>query len=135
MSKSRLRTINGLIILLAVLLSTCACSRRSSAGDQAPDIDLVFNLQPDPAQVGSATLKIALTDSNGKPLEGANLSFRGDMTHAGMMPVLSDLDETDPGVYQADVEWTMAGAWILTIDGTLADGRILQRQIDLEVAP
>lgn len=135
MSRSRLWAINGPILLFAVLLAVSACTRRSSAGDQAQDIDLQFMIQPDPAQVGSATLKVALFDSNGKPLEGAELAFRGDMTHAGMMPVLSDMPETEPGVYQTDIEWTMAGAWVLTIDGTLADGRPINRQIDLEVAP
>lgn len=55
---------------------------------------------------------------------GATVRVTGDMTHAGMAPVLSDAQETEPGLYRADgFAFTMAGDWIITADIELADGR------------
>jgi hypothetical protein len=51
------------------------------------------------------------------------------MTHPGMAPVTADVRETDPGVYEAALRFTMAGDWVLVLDGALADGRRLRRQL------
>lgn len=94
-----------------------------------------WEIQPFPARTGDASIDILLTDTSGAPVQGAQLSFRGDMTHAGMTPVIIDLQETKPGVYRGEIQWTMAGAWVLTIQGELEDGRTLKRLINLEVSP
>ncbi len=38
------------------------------------------------------------------------------------------------GVYRTDLEWTMAGDWIVTVTATLADGQTVEQQFDLSVA-
>ncbi|MFN2275279.1 MAG: FixH family protein [Anaerolineales bacterium] len=135
MYKFRLKLINCVLVTLLLPLAASGCARQSAAVDQAENVEISYTLDPTAARIGSAILVIKLTDEGGKPVEGAKLTFRGDMTHAGMSPVIADFREVNPGEYLAEIEWTMAGAWILTIKGDLADGRYFQRQIDLEVSP
>lgn len=65
-------------------------------------------------------------------VSGATVKVTGDMTHAGMAPVLADAVETEPGLYRADAfAFTMAGDWIITTDVGLADGD--ERQVETSV--
>lgn len=121
------------LLLLALLLATAACTRRSPRADQAPEVDLLLEVEPSPPAVGQAVLYLILTSSDGIPIEGAELSVRVDMTHAGMQPVLRDAVHLGEGRYQVPFEWTMNGNWILTVEGTLPDGRKLLRTFALSV--
>ena len=75
---------------------------------------------------------IQLADIAGKPIEGATVDVRGDMSHAGMQPVMAVATGAG-GNYSADFEWTMAGDWIVTVTAALPDGRTATRQFDLTV--
>lgn len=60
---------------------------------------------------------------HGEPLSGATVTVTGDMTHAGMVPVVAAARELAPGLYRADTfAFTMAGDWFITADATLPDG-------------
>ncbi len=124
----------ALLWMMSVLL-TGACTRRSAVTDQAPEIQVdIVDLRPDPPTLGEADLVIRLSDADGSPLSGASVSLKGDMTHAGMTPVFSDAVDEGDGRYRTTFEWTMAGDWILTVTGTLADGRAFQRELQVGVA-
>jgi len=74
--------------------------------------------------VGPARILIALEDSGGIPVEGARIVVEGNMSHAGMTPVLDTAVAEAPGRYAVpDFPFTMAGSWILTLRATLPDGR------------
>jgi hypothetical protein len=103
--------------------------------DQAPEIHVdIVELTPDPPTVGQADLVVRLTDADNSPLTGASVSLKADMTHAGMTPVFGQAIEDGDGRYRTTFEWTMAGDWILTVTGTLADGRTFQRELQTSVA-
>jgi hypothetical protein len=123
----------ALIVILATLAG-CQRASQQSAADQAPEIAASLAIDPDPAVVGPANLAVTLTDASGAPVEGASLSLKGDMSHAGMAPVLAEASGGAEGVYQAQWMWTMAGDWFITIIATLPDGRTLTRRFDLTVA-
>lgn len=73
-----------------------------------------------PAATGPAEVTVTLT---GTGVDGATVTVTGDMTHAGMVPVISETEETEPGVYRtADFRFTMGGDWMLLADVTLKDG-------------
>ena len=56
-------------------------------------------------------------------VSGATVEVTGDMTHAGMVPVITEASESEPGLYRADdFEFTMAGDWIITAEVELPDG-------------
>ena len=48
-----------------------------------------------------------------------------------MTPVVADLTERTEGVYEARLQLTMAGDWILVVSGQLRDGTHIVKQIDL----
>jgi len=118
-----------LLILLGPFLAAgvgTACTRTAPPAD---DVRVEWRVTPSPAQVGPATLRLFLIGADGAPAAGARLAIEGHMTHPGMAPVTADVRETDPGVYEAALRFTMAGDWVLVLDGALADGRRLRRQL------
>jgi hypothetical protein len=124
-----------LLALALVVLSTgCQRASQQTPADQAPEISAILAFDPEPALVGPATLSVQLSDANGAPVEGATVSLKGDMSHAGMQPVLADAAETTAGVYEAQWVWTMSGDWFVTVTATLSDGRTLVRRFDLTVS-
>lgn len=54
------------------------------------------------------------------------------MTHPGMAPVFSDAQETRPGDYEARIDFTMGGDWVLLLHVTLADGSKFDKQVDVK---
>jgi hypothetical protein len=77
----------------------------------------------EPLRVGTTTITAQVRDGTG-PLVGAEVTVRGDMTHAGMPPALGELREEQAGTYVSDAfDLSMAGDWIITIEVAAADGR------------
>ncbi len=74
---------------------------------------------------------VTLTGDDGQPLTGAQVELEGNMTHAGMVPVLATAAEVEPGQYRAELEFTMGGDWFILVRATLADGRSLEEQVDV----
>lgn len=54
------------------------------------------------------------------------------MSHAGMRPVFAEAKETGSGRYEASLELTMGGDWIVLINLTLPDGRKGQRKVEIK---
>lgn len=116
------------VILLALSCSIIGCqdSRETNSG-----IELDWNIQPDPPAVGMATINISLSDSTGQLISGANVKLEGNMSHPGMLPVFAPAQETEPGTYSADIEFTMGGDWFFLVECTLPDSRVIERQINI----
>ncbi len=111
----------GLLLLLAAFWAS-ACRGGEPARDPSLLIDL--GISPTPPMVGPAQLAVTLQDTTGVYLEGAEIIVRGDMTHAGMTPVIDTARARTPGHYLIeDFPFTMGGDWVLTVDATLPDGR------------
>ncbi len=129
------RRILWVVVAIAMMLAATGCQRASQQAsiDQAPEIAAVLTIDPDPALVGPATLAVQLNDAGGAAVEGATVSLKGDMSHAGMQPVLADAAETSGGLYQTPWVWTMSGDWFVTVTAALPDGRTLVRRFDLTV--
>ncbi|MEI2691013.1 MAG: FixH family protein [Anaerolineae bacterium] len=121
---------------LILLIAAAGCQRASqqTAIDQAPELVATLAISPEPAIVGPASLELRLTDASGAALPGARVALKGDMSHAGMQPLLADAAETTGGIYQAQWTWSMAGDWLVTATAALPDGRTLVRRFDLTVA-
>ena len=112
---------------LTIVLAVAGCAPEP---EQA-NVSMAWELAPDPPRVGPATLALALSDSTGRPLEGARVEVEGNMAHPGMQPVLASAEETTPGRYVADLTWTMPGDWFVLVTATLPDARSAQWQIDV----
>lgn len=118
-----------LAVCLIVPLCGTACQ---PAAEESSTIATEWTVTPQPPMVGPVLLALTLTDrSSGQPLPGAQMQIEGDMTHPGMTPVFGTAREVAPGRYEAQVELTMAGDWVFSIEARLRDGRSFERQIEL----
>lgn len=123
-SNRRIPTLLPAIFLLPILLG---CRGEVDTGDSG--LSLGVAISPTPPAVGPARLIITLEDSTGAPLEGAVIVVEGNMSHAGMAPVVDTAQAEDPGRYGVSAfGFTMAGDWILTVHASLPDGREVQIQ-------
>jgi hypothetical protein len=117
----------GFVLCACVLLSGCQKRPDSQSG-----IVIAHEITPPTPRVGPATITLTLTETDGKPVNGARVSLEGDMTHAGMRPVFGEAGEFEPGRYRAHLEFTMGGDWVILIHLTLPDGRKVERQFDVK---
>lgn len=115
--------------LASLLLLVCAAC--SDAAVRAADHELRLTVEPDPPSVGPSQLTLAIRDAAALPVTGARVELECTMSHAGMVPVFGTTEERSPGVYVAELELTMGGDWIVIVDATLADGRSLERQLEV----
>ena len=134
MSRLWSKTVNLVLVGALFAIPLCSCTRLSAQQPGDESFELSLKITPDPARIGSAQVQITMQDASGQAITGAQLDLRGDMTHAGMQPVLAEAEEVEPGVYLATMEWSMAGDWVLIVDGTLADGTSFNRQLEFSVS-
>src|SRR5690625_5052662 len=107
--------------LLSVLVACQPPDLAGSAAGRLPEgVSGRIELPAAPA-TGPALVTVHLHDADG-PLIGAKVTVTRDMTHAGMVPVISETTETAPGAYQTeDFRITMGAAWFLPAAVELAD--------------
>jgi YtkA-like len=111
----------ALSLILMLILVACRQEEPTPTTDEDINIDIAF----EPAELfvtDDSTVIITLTDNTGQAIEDAIVNVRGDMSHAGMTPVLREITDSSEGVYTSDYEWTMAGDWNVEIVVTLPDG-------------
>jgi hypothetical protein len=98
----------------------------------APELVIEHEIAPQPPRVGPTTITLRVADASGRPQDMTQVSLEGNMTHAGMRPIFSEATEVEPGRYQAPLEFTMGGDWVILINLTLPDGRRVQRQVEVK---
>ncbi len=117
------------VVLLACTLAF-ACGEREA--DTAPGVTLAWDLEPVPPTAGTHGIaRLTLRDARQQPVTGARLRLEGHMSHPGMAPVVSTVAERGGGAYEAPVDFTMAGDWILVVTGDLPGIGRITRQIEV----
>lgn len=101
------------------LSASFGCHRQRTAESL---LTLELEVSPSPPRIGEAKLTIQLSDARGVAVQDATLRIEGTMSHAGMSPEFADAAEVAPGRYEATLEFTMGGDWILLVDATTPDG-------------
>lgn len=121
-----------IFLLLLLALSLAGCRGEAETGD--PDLVLDVAISPTPPVVGQARLIITLEDASGAPLENALIVVEGNMSHAGMIPVVDTARAEGSGQYGiSGFRFTMAGDWVLSLHATLPDGRWVRAQEGINV--
>jgi len=95
------------------------------------DLNLTHEVSPKLPRIGQTTITLRLTDSSAKPISGAHITVEANMSHAGMTPVFANATEVEAGKYRAVVELSMPGDWVVIAHATLADGRKLDQQFEI----
>jgi hypothetical protein len=111
-----------------IVLASAGCG--PAASPVAPP-DMEISVLPDPPRVGPATVTLHLSDDDGNPLSGASVDLEATMTHPGMVPVLATATETETGWYEASLEFTMAGDWIVIVTLETPDGLSAEGQFEI----
>ena len=100
--------------------------------DRAPDVAVAWAIEPAAPMMESDTLaRITLEDGRRQRLRGATLRLEAHMAHPGMAPVTAPMRERGGGVYEAQLQFSMAGDWVLVVSGALADGSRFTRSVDV----
>ncbi|MEM7130312.1 MAG: FixH family protein [Chloroflexota bacterium] len=122
-----------LLAIFVLILAGCAPAAPQTASEAG--LQMSVDVMPDPPAVGEGMLMVTLADSSGTPINDATLNVQGDMTHAGMVPVIRDVEGgAEEGVYSVPFEWTMGGDWIVTVLAVMSDGTEVEQTFDLSVA-
>lgn len=118
---------SGLALFAALLLAAGTGSCRGGPDFGDPSLNLELGISPTPPGVGPARLILTLSDTAGQPISGASIRVEGNMSHAGMVPVIDTAEAVGPGSYAVPAfDFGMAGDWVLTIRATLPDSRWVQ---------
>ena len=88
---------------------------------QAPAVMQVQLDQQHPVASGFTTLELRLTDSQGLPIEQAQVLPNARMTNMGMMTNQIQVESLGHGTYIAQLQLYMAGPWEISIEAH-ADG-------------
>lgn len=125
---------NRWILSIALLLLLVAGCRQQTPEASTTNLNIDLRVEPENPVIGAAVLVITVTDADGSPVENAQVSARGDMNHAGMVPVLAEAESSEAGEYSIPFEWTMAGDWFVEVTVELPDGETVSETFELLVA-
>ena len=119
------------ILWLMILVLFIAGCRNSAVESDNPNVRISLRTDPILPNVGDATIIVRLSHPpDNTPINDAQkIEIKGDMTHAGMTPVFAETTSVgDNGYYEIPFNFNMAGAWVITVTATLADGTIATYQ-------
>jgi hypothetical protein len=117
----------AIAIILACNLTACRKPVPST-----PAITMEHEIAPSPPRVGPARITLNMVDAQAQAVTGARIRIEGNMSHAGMGPVFSDAKELLPGRYESDLEFSMAGDWVILVHSTLSNGQKFERQFEVK---
>jgi YtkA-like len=117
------------LLLCAATLCIAACSRPV---DSSRTVTIEHEFSPEPPRIGPVVVTLRLADSAAKAITGAHITVEADMSHAGMSPAFGEAREIEPGRYQANLTFEMAGDWVILLQVVLPGGEKLERQIDVK---
>ena len=122
-----------LLLLLILTLSASACNR---TGDSALAAGLHTTLIPAAEGIQGDHVTIEIVDDDGLPVTDVTVSLEGNMTHAGMVPVLTEsvwdgADGSEDGRYRVPFQFTMLGDWIVSVKIENRDGGRYSQDVDV----
>ena len=101
-------------------------------GDSNDSVRIAWTLDPSPPFAGTPlVVRLTLRDREQQPITGVRLRLEGLMSHPGMAPVTAMVTERGNGEYEAPLQFTMAGDWILVVTGELPGGGQIKKQIEI----
>lgn len=107
-----------------------------SSGDVISGSDtqgISLSTDPNPLRLGQATFIISVKDKNGKPVNGATVSFDLNMTAMNMGTQQGKATEQGNGRYSAVGRLSMRGPWLLKTTVKMPDGSMVNKDFTVNV--
>ena len=124
------------ILVLLGLLGSCRPPEGTAAGTGGTVTSggVTVSMQIEGERVvGPAPVRVEV-EREGEGVAGASVEVIGEMTHAGMEPVIAPARPVEAGVYRAeDFAFNMAGDWIVSAEVSLDSGEKLRTSRALAV--
>ena len=121
----------GLWVFVLLMLANIQAVGCAKTTGMPADIDFRYERNPNRPRIGPNIFTVTLASKAGERLAGAHVSLEGDMSHAGMSPVVGDAREIEPGRYQGTLDLNMRGDWTVLFHIRLANGVAFDRQVDI----
>jgi Cu(I)/Ag(I) efflux system membrane fusion protein/cobalt-zinc-cadmium efflux system membrane fusion protein len=104
----------------------------------APQVSLDYSSNPSTPRIGTNTLRVRLTGSDGAPVTGAQVTvtfFMPAMPSMGMaaMRSVAPLSDKGAGIYEGPGQVQMGGTWQVTVLATKNGQTVAQKQISVTV--
>lgn len=125
------KQLHRILLFFFVLLVAVACRQGPPLTAENVNLDITVT----DLLVGQTDLVVSVTDSQDNPVEDpGSLTLRGDMDHAGMVPVLAEnITDSEDGVFTVPFEWTMGGAWTVEATLTLPNDEVVVETFTYEI--
>lgn len=124
-----------LVGVLTVVVTIAAVLLLRPTTPDAPNVRIALRSDPYPLVIGQTTLRVAVTDQNGEPLE-AEVALTSEMLHDGMLPFNPRMTTSENGEYQFPMIWPMVGQWTVAVTAQLSDdSAAIVEQFDVYVYP
>lgn len=120
------------LLALVLMLALAGC-RESAQPTAESGLQIDLHMDPSMPALGGNILIIGVTDASGSAVTDATVAVRGDMNHAGMVPVEAEATSSEAGEYRIPFNWTMGGGWILTVTVTRPDGTTASQTFEVTV--
>lgn len=113
-------------------LAMVAMAAGAGCGETAAPVRVSWSLDPAPPVTGvETTARLTVQDGQGRPVRGARLRVEGHMSHPGMTPIVVPATEREDGRYEARMQFSMAGDWMLVVTGDLGNGTRITEQVEV----
>lgn len=123
----------ALLVILCLSLAACRPPEANRSSGSSSPLSITIT-PPEAPRLGEATILVTVREGDAL-ITDAVVEVTGDMTHAGMVPVISATELREDGSYQTtDFRFTMAGDWVLIAEVTLPSGERLQAERFLTVS-
>lgn len=123
----------SLLVALSVILAACGSSAAPASVGSGKPVNIKLESNPSPAVMGDIELILTVTDANGDPIPGASVDVAADHTDMSGMEMSASAAGQGDGKYSAKLNFSMSGAWKLTVNVRNSEGLDYKEDIDFKV--
>lgn len=122
----------ALLLTIAALAIIWRVAQPPAAHDA---IQISLSSVPFPQAVGPGTLLVALTRSDGTPVQDASVQVSATMMMPGMLPLAGRLEPIQGGQYPISMMWTMPGDWLIDVTAAAPGSENIHEQFNIYIYP
>lgn len=120
--------LSGILIVLVAGIVLFFLQSNSEEVQKNEEVHIELYSDPFPMVLGPMELVVSLTDGQGRPIEGADVSAITELLHEGMPPINDVARRYENDKYYIPIIWAMLGQASVKISAILPDGRVFEEE-------